>query len=109
MRVRALSQAEYEVTLAHPVSDIRNAGGTFVDVEPYLKDVPEADWKGYKRGAIVPDYVYLTPDKRYEHYLLPTTTTDVYMVIVADNLWQGFYGHRLMNFNELYGRSDPPQ
>jgi len=103
MAARLLSQAEYEATLAAPTMNIRNDGGPFVDVEPYLKEVPSADWRGHEMRSAIPDYVYLSPDKRYEHYLIPTTTADIYMVIVADNVWQGFFGHRLLNLNDLYG------
>ena len=109
MNTRQLSQAEFEATLAHPMKDIRNSGGPFVDVGPYLREVPETDWRGYQMRSEIPDCIYVSPDDRYEHHLIPTTTPDVYLAIVADNLWQGFHGHRLLNFNELYGRKDPAE
>ena len=101
---RRLSKDEYLATLAHPMRDVRNSAESFVDVEPYLKEIPESEWNGHKLASRIPERVYLSPEGRYEHYLIPTTSTNVFMVVIADNLWRGFHGHLLVDFNELYGK-----
>src|SRR5581483_12109647 len=103
MHTRLLSEADYQATLASPMRDIRNSDGPFVDIAPYLKAIAPQELNGHVMLSEIPERVYLTPDRRYEHYLLPTKAPNVYLVIIADNMWRGFHGHRLLDLNDLYG------
>ena len=104
MATRRLSQDELDAACALPMKDIRSSGRSFIDIKPYLNGVPRGDFEGHELLSRDPVHVYLTPDGRYEHYVLPTRTTDVVFVIVADNQWQGFHGHRLMDLRRMYGK-----
>lgn len=75
---------------------------------PYFDAIPAADFESHDCSAGEVEYVYRMAD-RFEHVMVRSTTPNVFMTIVVDLVDRTVTGHRLMNFNQLYGLETPAE
>ena len=78
-----------------------------IDIEPYYKSIPAADFASHQRFNVVAERIYRTSDNRFDHVLMMTRTKNVYMVIVIDLVNDRILGHRLLDLNQEYGWTPP--
>lgn len=78
-----------------------------VDIWPYVGSIPEGDLKGasFEVGAV--ELVYRSSDGQFDHVLVPTSRTNVYLVIVVSRPTRSIAGHHVLNLNEKYGLQVP--
>lgn len=107
MKVTVLDEAAFKVTFVEPVKRVKD-GEPVVDFWPYFDAIPAADFESHDCSAGEVEYVYRMADC-FEHVMVRSTTQKVFMAIVIDLVHRRVTGHRLMNFNTLYGRETPDE
>ena len=103
MSTRRLTDTEYRQTLSDPVEDATQTASALVDIWPYVEAVPAADLEGHTLYNRFVEYVYRSADARFDHVLVMTRTSNVYLVVVVDRTHSTVYGHRLLDLNREYG------
>lgn len=99
-----LTDEAFHSTFVDPMHAPPESGeDEFVDIWPYVEAIPEADFAGFSIADNDVEMVRRTGDKKYDHVLIPTSTKNVYLVIVVDVPNRLVFGHHLLNLNEKYG------
>jgi len=106
MNVTRLDDAKFRNTFVEPIERLANDVEPAVDFWPYFDAIPAADFDGHDCSAGEVDWVYRMAE-RYEHVMINSTTKNVFMAIVIDLADGAVIGHRLMNFNQIYGLETP--
>lgn len=78
-----------------------------IDIWQYCDLIPEADFAGFSIADRNVEMVSRTPDRKYDHVLIPTETPNVFLVIIVDLSTQLVFGHHLLNLNQKYGLETP--
>ena len=107
MPTRFLTEAEFQATFASPMREVASADDTEVNIWPYVDAVPAADLQGFAIVDGMVAHVYRAAGDAYDHVLLPSETTNVFLAIVVDLKSRRVLGHHLLNLNEKYGLPDP--
>ena len=105
MDVTLLEESKWTSTFIEPIERVTD-GGPVVDFWPYFDEIPPDDFASHDCSAGEVEYVYRMAN-RFEHILVRSTTPNVFMAIVLDLQQRSVVGHRLMNFNDLYGLDTP--
>ena len=105
VQTKLLDEDEFRATFVDPIQRIDD-GGPIVDFWPYVDAVEAADFEGHDCSDGSVGWVYRMAD-RYEHVGICSQTPNVFMTIVLDLHARRVHGHRLMNFNTLYGLQTP--
>lgn len=105
MKTTLLDEEQFRATFVEPIRRVDD-GGPIVDFWPYVDAVDSADFKGHDCSDGQVGWVYRMAD-RYEHVGISSRTSNVFMTIVLDLYERRVHGHRLMNFNTLYGLKTP--
>lgn len=100
---RTLSEPEFEATFVPPMVDVTTSAEEVVDLwayaEPALRqEFPEAcscDWNV--------KHIYETSNGAFQHVLIPTHLSNLYLVVVIDKLHQQVFGHHLLDLGAKYG------
>jgi hypothetical protein len=98
-----LDETIFHSYFIEPMLDVTESAEPKLDIWPYAQAIPIADLEGHEIWEDFVEYVYRTENNHYEHILVCTKTSDVYLVIVIDNKQNIIIGHRLMNFKKLFG------
>ena len=111
MPTKLLTEAEFQATFAASMREITNADGADADDEvniwPYVDAVPVADLRGHTVVEDKVEHVYRAEGDAHDHVLLPSTTANVFLVIVVDRKARKVLGHHLLDLNEKYGLPAP--
>ena len=107
MNVTYLDEKTFRSTFIKPIERLGNDVEPVVDFWPYFEAIPEGDFDGHDCSAGQVDWVYRMAD-RYDQVMINSTTKNVFMAIVLDLNDACVLGHRLMNFNTIYGLEAPP-
>ena len=105
MKAIELDEVAFQATFVEPVKRVTD-GDPVVDFWPYFDAIPAADFENHDCSAGEVEYVYRMAD-RFEHVMVRSTPPNVFMAIVIDLVDRKVAGHRLMNFNTLYGLETP--
>ena len=100
---RLLTEGEFRATLAEPMENVTGKETNVLDIWPYVDSIPPADLEGHSVYDRFVEYVYRTPDARFDHVLVITKTKDIYLAIVVDLEGNAIHGHHLLDLNRLYG------
>ena len=106
MNVTNLDEATFKTTFVKPIERLGEDAAPTFDFWPYFDAIPAADFNSHDCSAGQVDLVYRMAD-RYDHVMINSDTKNVFMAIVLDLSDASVVGHRLMNFNELYGLEAP--
>lgn len=102
-----LEEKAFLATMGEPMKNVTANPEAVVDIWPYVGQIPKADMRGFVIQDGVVEYVYRTPDGRFDHVLIPTLTQNVYLVLVISRTQATVYGHLPLNLNEKYGLPTP--
>lgn len=98
----ALSEAQFKQTLVGPMRQLPAESEPPFDFWAYIEAIPSEDFEGCKcEGDIT--YVWESSDGAFQHVLLNSQDKNIFMVIVLAIPEHKVLGHRMLNFNELYG------
>ncbi|GEM_PF-475183 len=92
-------------TVIEPISRVTD-GGPIIDFWPYFESIPASDFDGHDGIEWQVDWVYCMGDC-CKHVMVNSTNKNVFMAIILDVAGGRVLGHRLMNFNSLYGLETP--
>lgn len=106
MKVTYLDEPAFQATFVEPIQSVENDVDPVLDFWPYFAAIPPEDFNGHDCSAGLVDSVYRMSD-RFEHVMVRSNTKNVFMTIVIDLRDESVAGHRLMDFNELYGLETP--
>ena len=106
--VRLLTSAEFKATFREPMRNTSARPEPVVDIFPYVHGIPAADLQGSTVDSPVAEYVYRSGDDHYDHVMLPTSTRNVYLVVVVDRPAAKVLGHYLLDLDAEYGLANPP-
>ena len=84
MTTRLLTNIEFRATCAQPMQNITGQDDNVLDIWPYVDAVPISDLQGHIVHDRFVEYVYRTPDARFDHVLVMTKTKNVYLAVVVD-------------------------
>ena len=107
MNTRRLSQAEFKATLAAPMRDVLATATSVIDIWPYVAAVPVAELSGHTVAEGLVEHVYRNPQNTFDHVLVVTNTSNVYLVVVVDLTTDTIRGHYLQDLNREYGLPTP--
>lgn len=99
-----LTEEEYKSTLGDKMTNVTNTAAQEVDIWPYVQRLVKANIvreEVYTRKLV--EYVYRSIEKSFDHILLPTQNSNVFVVVVVDLLHQNIKGHFCPDLNDLYG------
>jgi hypothetical protein len=106
---RLLDAAAFHATFGGRMRDVtREQSADAADIWPYVDAVPDADLAPFGIAGADVESVYRTGDDRFEHVLIPTSTNNVFLVVVVDLRAGDVHGHHVLNLNEKYGLPTPP-
>ncbi len=100
---RLLAEDEFFATFKKPMHNITGQDSNVLNIWPYVYAVPTSDLQGHIIHDRVVEYVYRTPDARFDHVLVMTKTKNVYLAVVVDLEHAAIHGHHLLDLNRLYG------
>jgi hypothetical protein len=103
-----LIDAEFDATCVKPMQNITGGESEVVDIWPYFDAIPPSDLQPFSMNESNVQFVYRSGDNRFDHVLIPTSTKNVYLVIVVDLNKCAVFGHHVLNLNEKYGIESPP-
>jgi hypothetical protein len=101
-----LSNQEFALTFQEPMHRLPPEAEPAFDFWPYFDSIPDGDFRGHDCSDGQVDYVYRHPQGRLEHVLVNSSTPDIFMVLVLDQLTKTVVGHHLLDLPKLYGLSD---
>jgi hypothetical protein len=107
MQTRLLGKDQYHATFLKPSENVTLTATDVIDIWPYVAAVPSTELWGH---AVVPkliEGVYRRGDAQYDHVLVTTTTSNVFLVVVVDLRKDVIFGHFLLDLNEEYGLLTP--
>ena len=97
-----LSKEQYLATFDQ--SRQRVAHGSFaLDFWPYFASIPAADFEGHDCSARVVENVWRMMSGKFEHILVNSENSNIFMVLVLDRQLDLVHGHRLLNMEREYG------
>jgi hypothetical protein len=109
MHTTLLSVDAFRATYAAPMRDVTSEETDVIDIWPYVESVPSADLLGHSIFDEFVEYVYRSADDRFDHVLVMTKTTNVYLAVVVDLIESRIHGHYLLDLNKEYGLEPPAQ
>jgi len=103
VKLPLLSEQEFKATLAEPMQQLDKETEPPFVFWPYFDAIPAADFCDHDCSDGAVDVVYRNPTGRYEHVLVRSDDTNVFMVLVLDRSEGVVLGHRLLDLNKEYG------
>ncbi len=101
-----LTEEEYKSTFGDKMINVTKAAAPQVDIWPYVERLVKANIVQeivFNRNLV--EYVYRSVEKSFDHVLLPTENSNVFVVVIVDLLHQNIKGHFRLDLNDLYGTS----
>ena len=105
--MRHLDDGQFHATFAHKMQEVALDPAILADVLRAVGEIRGDHMDGFALDRILVEYVYRCDSGLFEHYLIPTTTKNVYLVLVRDRVQESFYGYRVLNLNTKYGLPTP--
>jgi hypothetical protein len=100
---RLLTDDEFRTTFKEPMENVTGQDDNVLDIWPYVDAVPISDLEGHVVHDRFVEYVYRTPDARFDHVLVMTKTKNAYLAVIVDLERNTVHGHHLLDLNRLYG------
>jgi hypothetical protein len=102
--IQELNEQDYKSTMRNGISDVTETAKPVLDIWPYVEMLVGEDIVSrYVLENFLVEKVYGNSDKEYDHILLPTAETDVFVVLVIDLNAQAIRGYHLLDLKKLYG------
>jgi len=99
-----LTQAEYDATWHGPTMvEKTTTAQPVLDIWPYADAALKQVCPGECICPLNADHVYESQDGKFQHILIGTNTSNVYLVVVVNVLRREIEGHFLLDLGKLYG------
>lgn len=98
-----LDEVTFKRTFATPMRTIFGSLRNELDIWPYVWAIPTADLEGHTLGDGNVEHVCRNALNTFDHALVGTQTSNVYLVIVVDLVRNTVLGHHLLDLNREYG------
>jgi hypothetical protein len=103
IRLRELSREEYESTFSAPMLDVTTTAAEVVDLWEYADRAIREAFDASPSHEWVVGHVYEGSDQRHQHVLLPSSESNLYLVIVIDKPVRVIVGHHRLDLRSPYG------
>jgi hypothetical protein len=87
--------------------DVEPDSEAMADILPCVRGIPTAHLQGLTFGELCVARVYRGDSGLFEHYLIPTTTANVFVVLVRDRVKHAFMGYHVLDLSGRYGLPRP--
>ena len=94
-------------TIVRPVHKLTEVEPDEVEVWPYVERIPAKDFRGYSIEGNDVECVFRGNDGHYDHVLIPTTTSNTYLIVIVDRRANEVLGHHVLHRNDLYDLPKP--
>jgi hypothetical protein len=108
MSPNPLSETIFKTTTEGKMSNVTQQPGDCIDIWPYVRVIQET--VQLPRQVIdsqFVEYVYRSQFNHYDHVLIPTGRSNVFVVIIVDTIHGSVYGHRVLDLIAEYGLAAP--
>jgi hypothetical protein len=105
--MQCLNNEQFHATFAHKMQEVNPDDEVLSEVIAAAADIASDQLQGFALGPISVEYVYRGDSCLFEHYLIPTTTKNVYLVLVRDRVESIRFGYHVLNLNAKYGLPTP--
>lgn len=104
MAIRGLSEAQFQATFRPPMRRlaIGEAPPVRLSLKEYVDEVIDSLALPSAAAIEIHD-VYLAHDDSFTHVMFSWGVKNVYLAVIVDNLLAAIHGHRVLDFNKLYG------
>lgn len=103
-----LSKAEFEATMADPMTKVEEPTPLPAGFWEYVRVIPDDDFDGFRHPGQEIFDGWRDPTGRWDHVLLDTRDPNVFMVVLIDRSTVSIHGHHPLNLRAHYGLDDPP-
>jgi hypothetical protein len=104
--LRELSREEYETSFSPPMQDVTHTAEEIVDLWPYAERALKETFSGACTCDLTVGYVYESGDGLFQHILVPSHISNVYLVVVVSKVRRAIVGHHRLDLGTLYGLHD---
>ena len=106
MHIHELSQAEYDATWhAATMIEKTHSAVVVVDIWPYALAAMEQMYPREATDQLNVNHVYECRDGAFQHILIGTNHSNIYLVVVVDVQGRCIEGHFRLDIGKLYGLS----
>lgn len=105
MAIRELSEPELKATFRPPMRRLAvgEAPPVTLNLKEYVKAaIADLELPTSSEGIEI-HHVYVTHDGSYTHVMFSWGVKNVFLAVVVDNQRASIHGHRLLDFNAMYG------
>ena len=100
IRVKELSQKEYEATFSPPMVNVTERAEEVVDLWAYADPIIDSDYHSCAAWEWKVAHIYETADGKYQHIGIPVPIDNTYLTIIADKSNKVIIGHYLLALGE---------
>jgi hypothetical protein len=107
IQLRELTQAEYDATWhGLRMVDITTTATEVLDIWPYADKALNASYPHECNFNLKVNQVYESQDGCFQHVLIGTNTSNLYLAVIVNVQAQQIEGHFHLNLGQLYGLVD---
>lgn len=103
--MKLLTEIEFHGTFTAPMVRVPMDAAPPFDFWTYFDSIPESDFEGHDCSEGSVDNAWTDATNHFQHVLISSKTTNVFMVIVLDLHSGMVHGHRLLDLNLEYSLS----
>ncbi len=85
------------------MQDVTSTAEEVVELWPYAELALRATFPASCNCDLDVGYIYEAPDGSYQHVLVPSNESNVYLVVVVDKPARSILGHYRLDLGALYG------
>jgi len=107
IQLRELTQVDYDATWRGPsMVDKTTTATEVLDIWPYADAALNISYPHECNCNLKVNHVYESQDGQFQHILIGTNTSNLYLVIVVNIPEKKIEGHFHLNLGQLYGVGD---
>ena len=103
MKTHLLTDEEFQKTFAEPMLRVPTAEAPPFDFWRYFEAIATADFEHHDCSRQEVECVYRDASGQFEHVLVNSIKSNVFMVLVLDRIRNRVFGHHLLDLNQQYG------
>ncbi|MEO0475670.1 MAG: hypothetical protein AAF085_06845 [Planctomycetota bacterium] len=101
--MRLLTDSEYQQTMSAPMTPLDSESVPPFDFWDYFERIPAEDFQGFNCRAGEVERAWNGPAGHYQHVLVNSEKSNVFMVLILDLHRSCVHGHYLLDLNQEYG------
>ena len=105
--MRRLTDQQFQQTFSGRMLQVQPDAAALAQLAAAVKSVPESDLDGFVLDGLSPNAARRSDGGLFEHYVVRTTTANVFLVLVWERVAASFLGFHLLNLNAKYSLPTP--